>query len=221
MQTLARLFGRSPFAPLQTHMEKVAVCVHEIKLLFDALKRKDYEGLQKIAEHISKLEHDADLTKNDHLPSGLFLPIARQNLLEILSLQDNLADCAENIAVLLTFRNLEILPSFENEFLAFLEKNLETFEEVYHIIQEMGELVESSFGGPEAQKVRKLVHAVAFKEHEADLLQRQLMRKMFQESDKMATPSFFLWMRVTQEIETLSDESEQLANRVRMILEIK
>lgn len=224
MQTLARLFGRSPFAPLQTHMEKVAICVKQILPLFDALEKKDYKQVSAIAKEISRLEHEADLTKNEirnNLPTGLFLPIARGSLLEILALQDNIADQMEDAAVLLTFRELEIPQAFENEFQEFLKKNLETFEGVYKIIREMGQLLESSFGGQEAEKVKNMVEDVAFKEHECDVLQRTLLKKLFQECDSLSGPSFFLWMKVIQELASLSDESEKLANRVRMTLEVK
>lgn len=223
MQTLARLFGRSPFSPLQIHMDRVALCVNQLALLFEALAAKDYEHLHLIAKEISQLEHEADLTKNDirnNLPSGLFLPIAKAGLLEILALQDNLADCAEDVAVLLTFSNLEILPLFAVEFDLFLKKNLETFDKGYAIIKEMGELLESSFGGSEATKVSKMVAKVAYMEHEADLLQAALLKKIFQQTD-LSAPQFFLWMKVIEEIASLSDESEKLANRVRMILEVK
>ncbi len=224
MQTLARLFGRSPFAPLQTHMEKVAVCVKQIVPLFDALRKKDYAAVASISKDISKLEHEADLTKNEirnNLPTGLFLPIARSGLLEILSIQDNIADRMEDAALLLTFRDLEIRPSFENEFSAFLTKNLETFDGVHKIIKEMDQLLESSFGGKEAEKVRMMVEEVAFLEHECDVVQRALLKKLFQECDSMSSPTFLLWTKVVQELASLSDESEKLANRVRMILEVK
>ena len=224
MQTLARLFGRSPFAPLQTHMNKVAVCVKQILPLFEALAKKDYKLVASIAKNISKLEHEADLTKNEirnNLPTGLFLPVARGSLLEILALQDNIADRMEDVAVLLTFRDLEMLPSFEEEFHNFLKKNLETYNGVYKIIKEMGQLLESSFGGQEAEKVRNMVEDVAYKEHECDIVQRGLLKKMFQECDAMSSPTFFLWMKVIQELASLSDESEKLANRVRMTLEVK
>lgn len=224
MQTLARLFGRSPFAPLQTHMDKVAACVREIVALFEALEKKDYALVETIAAKISKLEHDADLTKNDirnNLPTGLFLPIARASILEILSLQDNIADRAEDTAVLLTFRNLEIAPAISELFHVFLQKNLETFEGVYKIIKEMGQLLETSFGGSEAEKVSRMVEEVAYKEHESDVLQQSLLKKFFLNVDNLPAPSFFLWMKVIHELASISDEAEKLANRVRMTLEVK
>lgn len=224
MQTLIRLFGRSPFAPLRTHMAKVASCVQEIIPLFKALKDKDYALVETLALKISKLEHDADLTKNDirnHLPTGVFMPVARASLLEILSLQDTLADRAEDVAILLTFRRIEIEPLFAAEFEEFLKKNIDTFNGVYLIIQEMEELLESSFGGSEAEKVKKMVERVAFLEHEADLVQRTLLKILFSKCDHLSPPNFFLWTKVIEEIASLSDESERLANRVRMTLEVK
>jgi len=224
MQTLARLFGKSPFGVLQTHMAKVAKCVEQVPLLFEALAQKDYPKVQKIADHISKLEHEADCTKDairNNLPSGLFLPIARSSLLDILSAQDTIADRAEDTAILLTLRELEILPAFADEFHECLKKNLDTFHQANQIIQELTELLESSFGGIEAEKVRDMVESVAFKEHEADLLQRKLLKKMFTACDNMPHPAFFLWMKIIQELAALSDQSEKLANRVRMTLEVK
>ena len=223
MQTLARLFERSPFSPLQAHMEKVASCVKHINPLLEALKNNDYALIAELAKEISKLEHEADLTKNDirnNLPSRLFLPITISNLLEILSLQDTIADSIENVAVLLTFRKLEIESSFRDNFFEFVQKNIQTFDAVHDIVRELSALMESSFGGKEAEKVIRMVEGVALKEHECDIVQRKLLKIVFQECDSMPSPSFFLWMKIIQELASLSDESEKLANRIRMILKV-
>ena len=182
MRTIAKLFGRSPFVPLQTHMSKVADCVQKVQDVFDACKAGDRKAVDKLAAQISKLEHKADVVKNDirnHLPKGIFLPIDRANLLEILSTQDDIADKAENIAVLLTLKPLPMVDAFKDNFKAFLNKNIECFEAVYLVIQQLDELLESGFGGAEAQKVTQMVEQVALKEHEADLIQRQLLKDLY------------------------------------------
>src|SRR5262245_29091872 len=138
MLKISSLFGRSPFAPLQSHMESVALCVHRLPDLFEALEQKDYARIEKIAEEISRLEHDADLIKNDirnHLPTSIFLPIDRSNLLDILAIQDHIADKAEDVAVLITLKPLELLPIFKEEFKLFLRKNIDTFDEAKLIIK--------------------------------------------------------------------------------------
>ena len=224
MLTILSLFGRSPFAPLRSHMESVGLCVHRLPELFEALEQKDYPRLEKIAEEISRLEHDADLIKNDirnHLPKSLFLPIDRSNLLEILSIQDSIADKAEDVAVLMTLKPLELLPIFKQEFKLFLQKNIETFDEAKLIIKELHELVESSFGGIEAEKVRSMVDEVAFREHEVDLIQRQLLKSLFKAEDELTYITFHQWQRMFESIASISNYSENLAYRIRMTLELK
>ena len=92
MLNISDLFGRSPFTPIHTHMNKVLDCVKPLTDLFEALAEGNLERVEKIAKEISKLEHLADLTKNDvrnHLPKSLFLPVDRGALLEILGILEN------------------------------------------------------------------------------------------------------------------------------------
>ncbi len=192
--------------------------------LFDALRKQDFVKLEEISKKISKQEHQADLTKNDirnHLPKSLFLPIDRASLLEILSLQDSIADSAEDVAVAVTLKKIEMPASFTPDFLEFLAKNIETFQGARKIIKEMHELLESSFGGVEAEKVRQMVHQVAAKEHEADLIQRKVLKSLLALENEMTYTTFFLWQKILQSVASISNLSEKLAHRVRMTLELK
>jgi uncharacterized protein len=222
--TLLNLFGRSPFAPLQSHMEKVSHCVHLLNDLFKALEQLNYQEVEEIALRIGELEHQADITKNDirnHLPKSLFLPIDRGHLLEILSIQDKIADKAEDVSVLATLKPIELFPSFKSEFKEFLQKNISAFESALLIVKEMHELLESSFGGLEAEKVCGMIEEVAFKEHQVDLVQRKLLKKLFQIENEMSFTSFYLWQKICGAIADISNLSENLAFRIRMTLELK
>lgn len=224
MMTILNLFGKSPFAPLESHMEEVSNCVYMLNDLFDALKHKEYNRMEETAKRISKQEHQADLTKNDirnHLPKSLFLPVDRSQLLRILSLQDSIADRAEDVAVLVTLKPIEIPPSLEEPFFTFLNKNIETFNGARKIIRELHELLESSFGGVEAEKVRKMVHEVAKLEHETDLSQKELLKVSLDAENEMSYATFYLWQRICEELGSISDLSENLAYSVRMTLELK
>lgn len=224
MYTIAKLFGKSPFAPLQTHMEKVAECIALLPILFEALATGNFDKINEIAKKISKLEHEADQIKNDirnHLPKSIFLPIDRGALLEILALQDSLADQAEDIAVTMTMQKFEKVENLVKDFTIFYKKNLEAFHKVYAVTQEIDALLESSFGGVEAQKTKELIEKVAFFEHEADRIQHMITKKLYELSAVMPYGSFHLWMRLLKEVAAISNLSEKLAYRVRMILELK
>ncbi len=224
MRTLAKLFAKSPFAPLQKHMQDVNECVKKVKEIFEALEENDSKSVSRISGEISKLEAIADTTKNElrnHLPGGLFMPVSKAALLEILSLQDDIADDCEDIGILLTLKDLTLKDIFKDDFKSFLNKNFETYELIKEIIDEFDNLLETSFTGREAEKVRSMVSNVALKEHETDLTQRKLLKNIFSNEDQFTYAEFQLWLLILREIRTLSNTSEKLAHRIRNLLDLE
>lgn len=224
MLTIAKLFGKSPFAPLQTHMDRVANCITQLPVLFKALLEQDDKALLRASEQISKLEHEADLTKQDirsHLPKSLFLPVERSALLEILALQDSLADQAQAVALSACLYPLQTPPGLQESFLQFCQKNIEGFWLAREVIKELDELLECSFGGIEAEKVKGMVEQIAFIEYEADQLEYALRRKIYRSEEPIDQKSFQLWLTLIHDIATLAHLAEKLGNRVRMLLELQ
>ena len=224
VRTVAKLFGRSPFVPLQVHLEKVTECVDAVATLLDGMSSGAADDIEQAASVVSKLEHEADLVKNDirnSLPRGLFLAIDRGQLLEILSLQDSIADQAEDIAVQLAIKPLSIPDAFCEMFAAFVQRNIEAFHKASDVMREMDELIQSGFGGSEASRVEAMIDDVARMEHEVDVLQRDLMRAVYASEDTLSIGEFHGWMRLLHEIGSISNLSEKLANRVRMLLTLK
>lgn len=224
MLTIARLFGKSPFSPLQTHMKKVSSCIKKLSEIFDELAKGRNENIEHLVQQLSKLEHEADLTKNDirnHLPKSLFLPIDRSEILEILSIQDDIADQAEKIGHLLTLYPLKTPEEFLLALNDLFVKNCDTFWITRQIIKEMGDLLESSFGGKEAERVKGMAEETSFKEYQADKAMHALQKKFFESAESFSTPVFYLYTQLIAEINHISHISEQLANRIRMIIEVK
>lgn len=222
MMTIARLFGKSPFAPLQSHMNKVAICIEKLSKIFDFLE--DNEKIQHLATDLSQLEHEADLTKNDirnHLPKSLFMPIDRSIFLEILSLQDSIADTSEDIGLTLSLRPLSNFECFSEDLKLFYHKCVKVFWDSKRIIEEIDELLEASFGGIEAEKVKTMVEETAFREQQAQKQKLCLLKKLYTEGEDLSPAAFYHWLRVIEEVGLLSQVSEKLANRIRMILETK
>ena len=221
---MARLFGRSPFVPRQLHLDKVADCVEAAISLLSQIAEGNQENIEEAAREISKLEHKADLVKNDirnNLPRGLFLAIDRGQLLEMLSLQDSIADKAEDIGILMSLRKAKMLKDIVDPFKEFVEGNRGAFHKAKEVMRELDALIESGFGGTEATRVDQMVDAVAQAEHECDIMQRKLMKQVLDHEDEMSVGDFFVWQRLLHEIAGLSNYSEKLANRVRMLLTLK
>lgn len=224
MFNLSNLLGKSPFAPLKDHLNKVCKCIDELPSLFLAMESKDLDLIQKITKKISKLEHEADLTKNDirnHLPRSLLLPIHRQDFLDILSLQDRFADRAEEIAILATIRKLDNYNEFKEDLEFFYKENISAFYLAKNVMNDFDNLLESSFGGIEAEKVKLMIEELSFKEHELDIAQYTLLKKIYDHTDKMPYSLFYIWITLLKEIGKLSNIAEKLGNRITMILETR
>ncbi|MCB1106862.1 MAG: TIGR00153 family protein [Chlamydiia bacterium] len=224
LTTIARLFGKSPFHPLQSHMQKVSGVMKKLTEVFDHLIDKTPDELEALVKELNKLEHEADLTKNDirnHLPKSLFLPIDRAQFLEILSMQDSIADKAEDIGELLTLYPTQELGELCHHLDQLFKKNMEAFWDARNIIKELHELLESSFGGIEAEKVKTIVEKTSRLEYEADKMKHSLLKEFFKTAEEVKTPVFYLYTRLVEEINKISHLSEKLANRIRMILELK
>lgn len=224
MLTIARLFGKSPFAPLQSHMNKVAHCMEKLSKIFETLMHGETEKIERLVADLSQLEHEADLTKNDirnHLPKSIFMPIDRAHFLEILAIQDSIADMTEDVGITLALRSLEDYEFYQTDLLEFFLKTTEVFWNAKRIIEEIDELLESSFGGIEAEKVKRMVEETAHKEHLAQKMKKHLLKKLFTSGEKLSAPAFYHWLRLIEDIGAVAQRSEKLANRIRMVLELK
>ncbi len=224
VNAMARLFGRSPFVPLQLHLDKVADCVEAVFSLLERIREGEVSNVEETAREISKLEHKADLVKNDirnNLPRGLFLAIDRSQLLEILGLQDSIADKAEDIGILMSLRSAKMLDSLVEPFGEYIKGNKDAFHKARDVMRELDALIESGFGGVEATRVVQMVDAVAESEHNCDIMQRKLMKQVLDHEDELSVGNFFVWQRLLHEIAGISNYSEKLANRVRMLLTLK
>jgi uncharacterized protein Yka (UPF0111/DUF47 family) len=103
----------------------------------------------------------------------------------------------------------------------FLKKIVECFDGAQRVIRELHDLLESSFGGLEAEKVKEMVDDVAFKEHESTLIHRRLLKSLFNTKGSIDFPTFILWQRIFADFAKISDLSEKLSTRIRMTLELK
>lgn len=221
MSIISKLFGKSPFEPLYQHMMKVKECVDLVRPLMDAFLNGEEKKLKEMAAKIFKAEHDADMVKKDirnNLPKSLFLPVARGDLLSFLKEQDNIADSAEDLAVLLTMRKTAVPEELKLELKDFVEKVIETYEVAMIVSSEIKVLAETSFGGVEARKVMELIENLKLKEWEADKAQMEAAKKMFSIEKKLDPVSVMMWMHIFNELGTLANHAENAGDRMRMML---
>ena len=218
---IASLFGHSPFKPLQKHMEIVNQCVAEVPPLFEALIAGDKAALEKAKEAIFEKEHAADSMKNElriHLPKSLFMPVDRRDLLEVLAMQDSIADTAQDIAGLLVEREMTVPENMADDLRALVQRCVEACVQSGAIVAELDELVETGFRGLEASRVEEMVEQLNLIEDDTDKLGMALSRTLFAQEDSLSPVSVMFWYQLIQWVGDLADYAEKVGDRLRLLI---
>ena len=218
---LGDLFGRSPFQAMQRHMGAVVECVDQVVPLFEALAARDPEGVRAAKEQIDTLEHQADRVKTElrsHLPKGFFLPVARRDILEILDLQDTIADRAQDIADLLVARSMILPEAMAEPMLALVRRCHQACRRAGEIIAELDELLEMSFRGREASRVVVMVGELDQIEDDTDVLEAEVNRLLFAIERDLDPVSVIFWYRIIELTGDLADYSKKVGGRLRLFL---
>ncbi|MET0067292.1 MAG: TIGR00153 family protein [Candidatus Thiodiazotropha sp.] len=218
---IASLLGLSPFKPLQEHMGLITACIAEIPGLFEALIAGDQDGLKAAKEKIFDLEHQADEIENNiraHLPKSLFMPVDRRDLLELLEMQDSIADTAQDIAGLMMERDMSVPEGMADPLMAFVNRCVDTCNQASTIIEELDELLETGFRGNRASRVEEMVEALSIVEDETDEMGMTLARSLFAQEETMNPVSVMFWYQMIQWIGDLADYAEKVGDRMRLLI---
>jgi hypothetical protein len=217
--TILGVFAKSPIKPLEKHIQIVVKCSKQLVPFFEACTENNWSDAAKIRRKLSKLEQDADTLKRQlrlELPSGLFMPVDRADLLELLTQQDKIANKAKDIAGRVLGRKLEIPQSLQAEFSVYLQRCIEAAEKAAEAINEFDDLLETGFRGREVGFVEKMISQLDAIEDDTDSLQISLRKNLLAiEKDLNPVDVIFLY----QIIDWFGDLAV-LAERVGALLEI-
>jgi predicted phosphate transport protein (TIGR00153 family) len=218
---LARLLRKSPFKPLQEHMRVVAKCMDEFMPLFEALFEKDQNRVKEIAEKIDKIESEADEIKNGlrlDLPKTVFMPVARRDLLVLISEQDSIADAVENIAGILIVREMEVPEAMRALLMELIQATIDTFNKALKVIEELDELLEVGFRGKYSSIVIDMIEDLKQTEELTDDLAKELNRVLFSMEDQLKPVSVIFWYKLIKEIGEVANHSENVGDRILLFL---
>jgi len=220
-KSIANLFGTSPVRPLQKHMEKVVECVSQLEPLFDAVVANDTEAVDQIQERIVALEHDADDLKHDlrlNLPRSLFLPVERRDLLEVLTMQDKIANRAKDIAGIIRGRRMAFPADIGPLFNEFVKRCIDACNQAQKTVNELDELVETGFRGAEVELVQDLISELDRIETDTDTIQVEVRSKVFAiERDLPPIDVMFLY-RVIDWTGDIGDRAQRVGSRLQLML---
>ncbi|MDZ7888889.1 MAG: TIGR00153 family protein [Pseudomonas sp.] len=217
----ASLFGRSPIGPMQKHFAKAHECAANLVPFFDAVMAEDWTKVQQVQQVMAQLEGDADKLKKSvraHLPKSLFLPVPRSDLLELLSVQDKVANRAKDIAGLMLGREMAIPLPLQPLMRAFVQRTVDASAQALKAMNELDELLESGFGGREAALVESMVVELEAIEADTDTMQIDVRRALFKLEKDLAPVDVMFLYQIIEWIGDVADRAERVGNRLEQLL---
>ncbi len=218
---LANLLVKSPLPRVGEMMATVKECAQKVPELVGCLLRGDQAGVERLAKETSILEGKADAVKNlarAEMPVRLFLPVDRRDVLRLVSEIDAIADCAEDVGVLLTIRPLVVPPAMGPVLEEFVARVMHTIDAAEELVAVLERLVKSSFAGPTADEALRLVDELGRREHEADKLQDQCAKALFRAEDSMPPVAVFMWTKVLNKIGDMANHAENVGDQFRLFV---
>ena len=215
------LFGRSPIGPMQQHIAKAHECAANLMPFFQAVVAEDWDRVEQVQQEMVRLEKEADKLKKSvrlHLPKSLFLPVPRSDLLELLSVQDKVANRAKDIAGLMLGRCMTVPEALQPLMLTYVQRTVDASAQALKAMNELDELLETGFGGREAVLVENLIEELDAIEQDSDRLQIEVRRGLFKlEKDLPPVDVMFLY-QIIDWIGDVADRAQRVGNRLEQLL---
>ncbi len=221
VNTILGLFAKSPIKPLQQHINKVHECCEQLIPFFESVNAGNWQEAETVRARISNLEKEADELKREirlKLPRGLFMPVERTDMLELLTQQDKIANKAKDIAGRMTGRQLSLPANTSDSFSAYLRRCLDATAQAKKAINELEELLETGFRGREVDLVEEMIHELDVIEDDTDSMQIELRRK-FQAIETNYSPIDMMFLyQILEWVGGLADQAERVGARLELML---
>ncbi len=193
----------------------------ELLKLLSAANNGQWDSVIAGYKRIAELENQADHIKREirsNLPRGFFLPVARADLLDLLSRQDKIANGAQDVAGIMTGRRMQFPPEMKEQVFKLAQQSVTACHRVRDVVGELDELIDSGFRGPEARRVLRMIENVEDDEHRVDELLVQVRASLFALEEQLPPVHTIFLYQVLELIADLSDAAERVGHSVQMML---
>ena len=218
---LANIFGSSPVMPLEKHIDIVFRCAKKLRPLFEAVIADDWDTALAVRADIEALEHEADNVKKEirlNMPKSLFMPVPREDLLELLLVQDKIANRSKDVSGVIIGRRMQIPEALADKFVEFVNRNIDAAKQARKSVRELDELFTAGFKGAEVALVSDMIEKLDRIETHTDEQQTVLRSALF-EIEKTLDPidAMFLY-EVIQLTGEIADMAERVGRRLELLL---
>ncbi|MFC3285742.1 TIGR00153 family protein [Litchfieldella rifensis] len=214
------MFGRSPFQPLLAHIVKANECADELLPFYEATLVGDWEAAARHRETITRLEHEADELKTDlrlNLPNTMFLPVSRSDLLDLISVQDKIANKVRDITGIMLGRQMQMPDELAQPMRDYLRTAVASVAQARKALEELKDLLESGFGRNVNDVMQNLIRELHTLENQADTQQVAIRRQLFELESQLPPVDVIFLYKIIDWVGELSDRAERVGSRLQIL----
>ena len=218
---ISSLFGKSPISPLQQHMKKVHSCLKEFGVFAKAASAENWEKAQAAQISIAHKEHKADKLKKKlrmNLPSTFMMPFSRRDLLDVLLIQDSIANITKDLAGLMMSRHMVFPKEFAEDFINLTGLCIKTSGAALVAINELDELLETAFSSRERKIVDQMIKKINELEHDTDIAQSEIREKLFALESNLPPIDVMFYYRAIEWLGETADAAQKVGSRFEVML---
>lgn len=218
---LANIFGASPVMPLEKHIEIAHRCAKQLRPFFAAAISGDWDKAMEVRARIEALEQEADDLKKEirlNLPKSLFMPVPREDLLELLLVQDKIANRSRDVSGIVLGRRMEVPESIAEQFVDFVDRNIDATKQARKSVRELDELFTAGFRGAEVSLVEGLIEELDRIETDTDAKQAELRAALFEIEDTLKPVDAVFMYQVIELTGEIADMAERVGRRLELLL---
>ena len=218
---ITSLFGKSPITPLQKHMKQVHSCLKDFAVFAKASNAQDWETAETIHISINNKEQKADKLKKKlrmNLPSTFMMPFSRRDLLDVLLIQDSIANITKDLAGLMMTRRMVFPEEIAGDFIKLAGLCIKTSAAALMAINELDELLETAFSSRERKIVDKMIKTVNELEHGTDDAQNDIRNKLFTLESNLPPVEVMFYYRAIEWLGETADAAQKVGSRFEVML---
>ncbi len=220
MTAFGSIFSKSPFIPLQEHWLQAIETVSLLKTFFEAWFLKDELQLEEYRTQLIQTEARANQIKTklqSQLSQRVLIPIARNDVFNLLELQSDLAIVAKEIVETLTLRKMSLPEIIQDDLMRFVENVEKVCLSGHEMGLGVGNLVQSGFGTQASQKLLEMVDHLPESQTQITQLEARLHGKLFQIEKQMQPVDVIFWYEIFKSLGSLANSTNKIGNHLRLM----
>ena len=217
---LSEVIINSPLAMLEEHVQGCAKCVARLPKYFEAAQAGQWERARKIQEDIAALESAADDLKGavrKNLPRGLWMSVSRTDLLELVRMQDKMANDTKDVVGLSLGRQLAFPKQLEKSLGKYIATVVDSAHAAVAVVSATRDLTRAAFGTRQIKAISSRAVAVERLERKSDDLQSKLRAKLMAHEEKLSPIDAMFLYQLLLQMGEIADSAEKVAHRAQII----